>query len=140
MATRTICIVSRPNPSFTLLLLSVYHLCIVTLTIPACTVHITSISPNNPSTLVTRTICIVSRHPPPATLCLSFMHSHFNYTYMYILCHGFCRSRFLSLFWQCSADDVTGLLAIADPFFIFHLFCLVFPHTWFSFPHYVLCI
>jgi hypothetical protein len=38
------------------------------------------------------------------------------------------------------AVDVTSLLAIADPFFIFHLFCLVFPNTWFSFPHCVLCI
>ena len=34
-------------------------------------------------------------------------------------------------------DDVTNLLAIADPLFIFHLFCLVFLHTWFSFPNYI---
>jgi hypothetical protein len=31
------------------------------------------------------------------------------------------------------AADVAGLLAIADPPFIFHWFCLVFPHTWFQF-------
>ena len=42
-------------------------------------------------------------------------------------CHDFYRSRFLSLFGRCSVVDVTDLLAIADPFFIFHLFCLVFP-------------
>uniref|UniRef100_A0AAZ3RUG2 Chromo domain-containing protein n=1 Tax=Oncorhynchus tshawytscha TaxID=74940 RepID=A0AAZ3RUG2_ONCTS len=35
---------------------------------------------------------------------------------------------------------VTGLLAIIDPFFIFHWFCLVFPHL-FSIPFiYLLCI
>uniref|UniRef100_A0A4W5MB97 Chromo domain-containing protein n=1 Tax=Hucho hucho TaxID=62062 RepID=A0A4W5MB97_9TELE len=33
--------------------------------------------------------------------------------------------------------DVTGLLAIADPLFIFHLFCLCFLHTWFQFPNYM---
>ena len=44
-------------------------------------------------------------------------------------CHNF---RFLSLFGWRSAVDVTGLLAIADPPFIFHLFHLVFPHTWFT--------
>jgi hypothetical protein len=32
------------------------------------------------------------------------------------------------------AFDVTDLLAIIDPFLIFHLFCLVFPHTSVS-PH-----
>ena len=47
-------------------------------------------------------------------------------------CHDFCRSRCLSLFGRCSAFDVTGLLAIIDPFFIFHWFCLVFPHTCFQ--------
>ena len=31
------------------------------------------------------------------------------------------------------AVGVTGLLAIVDPLFIFHLFCLVFLQTWFSF-------
>ena len=38
----------------------------------------------------------------------------------------------LSLFWRCSAVDFTDLLAITDPFFIFHWFCLVFLHTWFQ--------
>ena len=33
---------------------------------------------------------------------------------------------------RCSAFEVTGLLAIIDPFFIFHWFCLVFPHTCFQ--------
>ena len=47
-------------------------------------------------------------------------------------CHDFCRCRYLSLFGWCSAFDVTGLLAIIDPFFIFHWFCLVFPHTCFQ--------
>ena len=44
-------------------------------------------------------------------------------------------SRLLSmplLFGRCSAVDVTGLLAIIDPFFIFHWFCLVFLHNWFQ--------
>ena len=49
-------------------------------------------------------------------------------------CPDFHRSRFLSLFGRRSAVGVTGLLAIVDPLFIFHLFCLVFLHTWFSFP------
>ena len=40
-------------------------------------------------------------------------------------CHNFCRSRCLSLFGRCSAVDVTGLLAIIGPFFIFHWFCFV---------------
>ncbi|XP_055772710.1 uncharacterized protein LOC129850110 isoform X2 [Salvelinus fontinalis] len=31
-------------------------------------------------------------------------------------------------------------LSLIDPLFIFHLFCLVFPHTWFQFHHYMLCI
>ena len=56
------------------------------------------------------------------------------------MCHNFCRSRFLSLFGRCSAVDVTGLLAIADPFFMFHLFCLVFTLTWFQIPNYMLYI
>jgi hypothetical protein len=47
-------------------------------------------------------------------------------------CHDFCRSRSFSLFRRCSAVDVTVLLAITDPFFIFHLFCLVFLHTCFQ--------
>uniref|UniRef100_A0A8L0DMG6 Utrophin n=1 Tax=Oncorhynchus mykiss TaxID=8022 RepID=A0A8L0DMG6_ONCMY len=34
----------------------------------------------------------------------------------------------------------SGFLAVIDPFFIFHLVCLVFPHTWFQFHHYMLCI
>ena len=33
-----------------------------------------------------------------------------------------------------AAVGVTSLLAIIDPLLIFHLFCLVFLHTWFSFP------
>ena len=48
------------------------------------------------------------------------------------VCHDFYRSRCLSLFGRCSAVNVTGLLAIIDPFFIFHWFCLVFPHTCFQ--------
>ena len=32
------------------------------------------------------------------------------------------------------ALGVTGLLAIIDPVFNSHMFCLVFPHTWFQFP------
>ncbi|CDQ99184.1 unnamed protein product, partial [Oncorhynchus mykiss] len=47
-------------------------------------------------------------------------------------CHNFCRSRCLSLFGRCSAVDVTGLLAIIDPCFIFYWLCLVFLHTWFQ--------
>uniref|UniRef100_A0A8K9UP97 Gypsy retrotransposon integrase-like protein 1 n=1 Tax=Oncorhynchus mykiss TaxID=8022 RepID=A0A8K9UP97_ONCMY len=47
-------------------------------------------------------------------------------------CHDCCRSRCLSLFGRCSAFDVIGLLAIIDPFFIFHWFCLVFPYTCFQ--------
>ena len=49
-------------------------------------------------------------------------------------CHDFHRSRVLSLFGRRSAVGVAGLLAIINPFFIFHVFCLVFPHTWFQFP------
>ena len=48
-------------------------------------------------------------------------------------CHDFRRSWSLSLFGRCSAVDVTNLLAIADPLFIFHWFCLVFHHTWLQF-------
>ena len=55
-------------------------------------------------------------------------------------CYNFRRSRSLSLFRWHSAVDVTGLLAIAAPPLIFHLFCLVFPHTWFTFPHQTKCI
>ena len=51
-----------------------------------------------------------------------------------MLCHDFRRSWVLSLFGWCSAVQVTGLLAIIDPLFIFHVFCLVFPHTWFQIP------
>ena len=40
----------------------------------------------------------------------------------------FRRSQSLSLFGLCSTVDVAGLLAIADPLFIFHLFCLCFTH------------
>ena len=47
-------------------------------------------------------------------------------------CHDFCRSRGRSFFGRCSAVDVTSLLAIIDPYFIFHWFCLVFLHTWFQ--------
>uniref|UniRef100_A0AAZ3PYJ6 Chromo domain-containing protein n=1 Tax=Oncorhynchus tshawytscha TaxID=74940 RepID=A0AAZ3PYJ6_ONCTS len=47
-------------------------------------------------------------------------------------CHDFRRSQSLSLFGWCSAVDVTDLLAITDPFFIFHLCCFVFLHTWFQ--------
>jgi hypothetical protein len=36
--------------------------------------------------------------------------------------------------------DVPGLLAIAAPPFIFHLFCLVFPQTCFTFTHQTKCI
>ena len=53
-------------------------------------------------------------------------------------CHDFYQSRSLSLFWRCSAVDVTGLLALIDPFFIFYWFCLVFLHTWFR-SHSLLC-
>ena len=56
------------------------------------------------------------------------------------LCHDFGRSRCLSLFGRCSAVNVTGLLAIAYPFFIFHIFCLVFPHTWFSLSLIMWCV
>ena len=42
-----------------------------------------------------------------------------------------CWSR-ASLFGRWSAVDVTGLLAIIDPFFIFHCFFLVFLHPWFQ--------
>ena len=46
------------------------------------------------------------------------------------ICHEFRRSRFFSLFGLRSVVDVTGLLAIAIPSFIFHLFCFVlFSHT-----------
>uniref|UniRef100_A0A8C7QZ74 HDGF like 3 n=1 Tax=Oncorhynchus mykiss TaxID=8022 RepID=A0A8C7QZ74_ONCMY len=55
-------------------------------------------------------------------------------------CHDSCRSRLLSLFERRSAVDVTGPLAIAPPPFIFHLFCLVFPHTCFTSPHHSTCI
>ena len=43
-------------------------------------------------------------------------------------CHEFRRSRSLSLFGRRSAVDFTGLLAIADSLFIFHLFCLCLTH------------
>jgi hypothetical protein len=43
-------------------------------------------------------------------------------------CHEFRRGQSLSLFGQHSAVDVTDLLAIADPLFIFHLFCLCLTH------------
>ena len=33
-----------------------------------------------------------------------------------------------------TALGIAGLPAIIDPLLIFHLFCLVFPHTWFQFP------
>jgi hypothetical protein len=49
-------------------------------------------------------------------------------------CHDFRRSRVLSLFGRRSVVCVACLLAIIDPLFIFHVFCLVFPHTWFQFP------
>ena len=63
------------------------------------------------------------------SICLVGLSSSFTY---HNQCHDFSRSRSLSLFGWCSAVDVTGLLAITDPFFIFHWFCLVFLHTWFQ--------
>ena len=45
-----------------------------------------------------------------------------------IICHDFRQSRSLSLFGRRSAVDVTGLLAIANPLLIFHLFCLCHTH------------
>ena len=48
--------------------------------------------------------------------------------YRQLICHAFL----LSLFARWLAIDVTNILAITDPFFIFHWFCLVFLHTWFQ--------
>ena len=42
--------------------------------------------------------------------------------------HDYRLSRSLSLFGRRSVVDVTSLLAIADPLFIFHLFCLCLTH------------
>ena len=36
---------------------------------------------------------------------------------------------------EVGSSPWSGLLAIVDPFFIFHLFCLVFPHAWVQSPH-----
>uniref|UniRef100_A0A4W5RFE9 Chromo domain-containing protein n=1 Tax=Hucho hucho TaxID=62062 RepID=A0A4W5RFE9_9TELE len=55
-------------------------------------------------------------------------------------CHNFRRGRSLSLFGRLSVVNVTRFLAIADPLFIFHLFCLSFFHTWFQFPNYMFII
>jgi hypothetical protein len=49
---------------------------------------------------------------------------------------GYCR---ISVFGRCSAVDVTGIIAIIDPFFIFHWFSLVFPHL-FSIPFVTCCV
>jgi hypothetical protein len=43
-------------------------------------------------------------------------------------CHDFRQSRSLPLFRRRSALDITGLLATADPLFIFHSFCLSLTH------------
>jgi hypothetical protein len=43
------------------------------------------------------------------------------------LCHD-RQSRSLSLFGRRSAVDLTGLVVIADPLFIFHLLCLCLTH------------
>ena len=64
--TGAIYIVSRQstNPSVTLLLISVHHICIVTLTISTCTVHTTSISLTNLSVCSLATVmsfyCFIS--------------------------------------------------------------------------------
>ena len=44
--------------------------------------------------------------------------------------------RSVSLYGRRSAVEVTSLLAIADPSFIFHWFCLYFLHPWFSLSNY----
>ena len=70
--------------------------------------------------------------------CTGLLYTEYSISRLSDYCHDFCRSQCLSLFGRCSAVDVASLLAIADPFFIFHLLCLVWPHTWFSFPS--LCV
>jgi hypothetical protein len=54
--------------------------------------------------------------------------------------HDSRQSWLLSLFGRRSAVNVTGFRAIAAPPSIFHLFYLVFPHTWFTAPHHSMCI
>jgi hypothetical protein len=71
---------ASPNPSFSLLLLSVYHICTVTLAIHSCTyVHTTSIGPTNQCSrkLANWAICIVSHHPPPTNHSLRYCYSLF---------------------------------------------------------------
>ena len=66
-----------PKPLFMLLLLSVYLICIATLTIHSCTYSTTSIGPTNQCTptLANRAICIVSRHPPKTYNIIKSMYS-----------------------------------------------------------------
>ena len=47
-------------------------------------VNVNAVSANVGTLPATRAICIVFFYAA-ATLCLSSIHSHFNYTYMYIL-------------------------------------------------------
>ena len=54
---------------------------------------------------------------------------------IYFGCHDFRRSWSLSLFGQRSAVDVTGLLAIAAPPFIFPFVLTCFQHTLITSPH-----
>jgi hypothetical protein len=61
-----------------------------------------------------------------------FDHANWDMFRVASECHDFYRSRFLSLFGRCSAVDITGLLAIINLFFMFHLFCLVVALTWFQ--------
>jgi hypothetical protein len=69
----------------------------------------------------------------PIMLCIHRLHiRHSAASQQHTYGHDFCRSRYLSLFGWCSTVDVTDLLVIIDPFFIFHWFCLVFLHTWFQ--------
>ena len=60
--------------------------------------------------------------------------------YLELLCHDFFRSRCLSLFGRCLAVDVTGLLAIIDPFIIFHWFLSCLPTHLVPIPFITCCV
>jgi hypothetical protein len=87
---------------------------------PPCTVNVNTVCSIKTWKLII--VCVISL----SRLCLSIV-----VTLMKI------RSNCMT---NLSAVDVTGLLAIAEQFFMFHLFCLVFTHTWFQNPNYMLYI
>ena len=83
--------VPPPNPSFTLLLLSVYHICIVTFNYTFMYILPQLARPTSaPAHWLTglSALCPTTRQPlfyATATICSSYMYSHINHTHMYIL-------------------------------------------------------